>query len=323
MMPRKKEIITVVFCFFITAGLLILSRDGFSLESNPEITVEKELQQTKGFFLTETEGGETKWDIRASSAEFLSGNLVVLKKVKINFYEKGKKVLTVKADSGHFNKVSQNLHLEKNITGVTSRGETFVTRSLDWISAEQKIETSDKIKIVGQNIIVNAQDLVFYPALNKMILKKNVRTEIYGENKLLPEDAPTIINAETLEIELNQNKAIFLGGVKVVQAHDFLEAKELQVIFDKEGGGIDKLIAKGEVKISQGNNIGLCEEAIYEFIPVQKVTLKGNSRLKRGKQKFSGETIIFLIDEQRAIIKEKVRGVMFPQKGQKGILPHF
>ena len=187
MLPKKKGIITVISCFVIMAGLLIFAGDGFSLEPNPERTVGEKLhQQTKGFFLTETEGRETKWDIGASSAEFLSGNLVVLKKVKINFYEKGKKVLTVKADSGHFDKVSQNLHLEKNITGVTSRGEMFVTQNLDWVSAEQKIETSDKIKITGQNIIVDAQGLVFYPALNKMILKKNVKAEIYGENKFIP-----------------------------------------------------------------------------------------------------------------------------------------
>ena len=137
------------------------------------------------------------------------------------------------------------------------------------------------------------------------------------------EGTPTIINAETLEIELDRNKAVFLGGVKVVHVHGFLEAEELQVIFDKKGGRIDKLIAKGGVKISQGNNTGLCEEAIYEFTPVQKVTLQGNPRLNRNKQKFSGEIIIFLIDEQRVIIKEKVRGVIFPQKGEKGILPDF
>ncbi len=323
MLPKKKGVITVVSCFFIMAGLFVSARDGFSLEPNSEITVEKKLQETKDFFLTETEGEETKWDIRALSAEFLSGGLVVLKKVKINFYEKGEKVLNVKADSGCFDKVSQNVHLEGNIIGVTNRGETFITQSLDWVSAEKKIETSDKIKITGQNIIVNTQNLVFYPALNKMILKKNVKAEIYGGSKLLPEDTPTIINAETLVLELNQNRATFLGEVKVVQAHGFLETKKLQVVFDKGGGGIDKLIAAGEVKISQGNNIGLCEEAIYEFTPVQKVILKGNPLLKRGKQKFNGETIIFLIDEQRVIIKEKVRGVIFPQKGEKGILPDF
>lgn len=186
MLSKKKGISIIISCFFIMGGLLVSVGAGFSLEPDSEITVGEKLQETKDFFLTETEGGETKWDIRALSAEFLSSGLVILEKAKINFYEKGKKVLTVKADSGHFDKVSQNLHLEKNITGVTSRGEMFVTQNLDWVSAEQKIETSDKIKITGQNIIVDAQGLVFYPALNKMILKKNVKAEIYGENKFIP-----------------------------------------------------------------------------------------------------------------------------------------
>jgi len=137
------------------------------------------------------------------------------------------------------------------------------------------------------------------------------------------ESPPTIINAESLEINLEQNKAIFLGGVKAVQGDGTLESQELQVFFEKESGGIKKLIAKGNVKISQGENVGLCEEAIYEFAPKQKVTLKGNPQLKRGKQKFSGEIIVFLIDEQKVIIKQKVTGVVFPQKGERGLAPIF
>lgn len=159
--------------------------------------------------------------------------------------------------------------------------------------------------------------IIIFGIMGCVLFSVSSRPVMGGEE----EDTPTIINAETLEIELDRNKAVFLGEVKVVHAHNFLEAEELQVFFDKEDGGIDKLIAKGGVKISQGNNIGLCEEAIYELTPVQKVTLKGNPLLNRGKQKFSGETIIFLIDEQRVIIKEKVRGVVFPQKGEKSILP--
>ncbi len=186
MLLKKNGSSIVISCFFIIGGLLVSAGAGFSLEPNPEINVGEKLQETKDFFLTETEGGETKWDIRALSAEFSSGGLVILKKVKINFYEKGEKVLNVKADSGRFNKVSQDVHLKGNIIGVTNRGEIFITQNLNWVSAEKKIETSDKIKITGQNVIVNARGFVFYPALNKMILKKNVKAEIYGENKLLP-----------------------------------------------------------------------------------------------------------------------------------------
>ena len=186
MLSKKKGISIIISCFFIMGGLLVSVGAGFSLEPDSEITVGEKLQETKDFFLTETEGGETKWDIRALSAEFLSSGLVILEKAKINFYEKGKKVLNVKADSGRFNKVSQDVHLEGNVIGVTNRGETFITQNLNWVSAEKKIETSDKIKITGQNVIVNARGFVFYPALNKMILKKNVKAEIYGGSKLLP-----------------------------------------------------------------------------------------------------------------------------------------
>lgn len=143
------------------------------------------------------------------------------------------------------------------------------------------------------------------------------------QEKEQEKEFPTIINAESLEIELNQNKATFLGGVKAVHNQGVLESRELEVIFDKESGRITKLIAKGKVKINQEDNIGLCEEAIYEFTPVQKVTLKGNPQLQRGKQKFSGETIVFFIDEKRVVIKEKVKGVVFPKKGEKGLSPIF
>ena len=140
---------------------------------------------------------------------------------------------------------------------------------------------------------------------------------------LAEEETPTVINAESLVIEMNENKATFLGGVKAVQAEGTLESRELQVIFNKDEEEIDKLIAKGKVKITQGNNIGTCEEAIYEFSPKRKVIMKGNPHLKQGKQKFSGEVITFLLDEERVIIKQKVRGVVFPQKKKEGILPKF
>lgn len=135
------------------------------------------------------------------------------------------------------------------------------------------------------------------------------------------ETSPTVIDAERLEIDLNQNMASFIGKVKAVHEQGVLECQELQVIFEKSTGQINKLVAKGKVKISQDNNTGLCEEAIYEFIPKRKITLTGNPQLTRGKEKFSGESIIFLVDEQRIIIKDKVKGVVFPQKSKEGDLP--
>ncbi len=148
---------------------------------------------------------------------------------------------------------------------------------------------------------------------------------VFGQTKMVTgqESSPTIINADSLEINLDQNKAVFLGKVKASQSDGILECRELQVIFDKKNEQISKLIAKGEVKIRQGQNEGVCEEAVYEFTPQQKVTLRGNPELRRGQQKFSGEIIVFLIEEQRVIIKNKVEGVVFPQKGENPLAPIF
>jgi|GEM_PF-5737823 len=181
-MSLKNRGVTILY-FSMAAVLLISASPKSSGEPNFEKAAEEGNQETKEFFLTETEAGQTKWDIRSSSAEFSSEGIVYLKKVKINLYEDGNRILNIKADGGRFDDVNKNVHLKGNVIGITDRGESFLTQSLHWISAEERIESADKIKITGENMIINAQGLVLYPALNKIILKKNVKAEIYGGNE--------------------------------------------------------------------------------------------------------------------------------------------
>jgi len=116
---------------------------------------------------------------------------------------------------------------------------------------------------------------------------------------------------------------VFSGRVKAKQQDGTLECQKLEVHFAKEGGGLDKLVADGEVKISQGENTGTCQKAVYEFLPQEKVTMSGQPLLTRGQQKFSGETIVFYLKEQKVVIKNNVLGVVFPQKKGQGPKPLF
>jgi len=184
MLHKSKNLI--IFLFLITVGLFTSVLPELSFASNSETTDLKQSQETKEFFLTETEKGKTKWDIRALSAEFSSEGLVFLNNVKINVYENGSSILSVKADSGHYNNIEKTVHLEGNVIGITDRGDSFVTQTLDWISSEKKIVTDDKVKITGQNLVINAQGLVFYHDLKKIILKKDIKAEVYGGNKAFP-----------------------------------------------------------------------------------------------------------------------------------------
>lgn len=189
----KKYKYVIIFSFFIVAGFIMISfslpahsKSSFSYDSVAKPTTNEHFQETKDFFLSETEGGQTKWEIRAKSAEFKSEGLVLLNKVKINLYEDGVEFLNIQADAGRFDNINKNVHLEGNIIGITNRGESFATQTLDWFSAEKKIITSDNVKITGQNLIVKAKGLEIFPELKKIILKKNIKAEFYGGNKTLP-----------------------------------------------------------------------------------------------------------------------------------------
>ena len=184
MAQKKKGVI--IFLFLITVAVFISACPEFSFASDSETTDLEQFQETKEFFLTETEEGKIKWDIRAVSAEFSSEGLVLLNNVKINLYEDENKVLNIKADFGRFDNIEKTVHLEGNVIGITDQGDSFVTQTLDWISSERKVVTDDKVKITGQNLVINAQGLVFYPDLKKIVFRKNIKAEVYGGNKAFP-----------------------------------------------------------------------------------------------------------------------------------------
>ncbi len=181
---QEKDIDLSLFVISSLTAFLLVTLPLFA--SNSETSEPEQLQETKEFFLTETEEGQKKWDIKAASAEFSSEGLVRLKDVKINLYDKEKKVLDVKADSGYFSNVDKTVHLEGNVMGATDRGENFSTQKLDWIASEKKIITNDKVKVTSQNLIINAQGVEILPELKKIIFKKNIKAEVYGGNKTFP-----------------------------------------------------------------------------------------------------------------------------------------
>ena len=77
------------------------------------------------------------------------------------------------------------------------------------------------------------------------------------------------------------------------------------------------MAAEGDVKIEQEGNRGACQKAVYELLPEEKMVMTGNPLLQRGEQQFSGETITFFPGEQRVVIKNKVRGVVFPRENKE------
>jgi lipopolysaccharide transport protein LptA len=119
------------------------------------------------------------------------------------------------------------------------------------------------------------------------------------------------IKADRLIADLEANLAEFAGNVQVSQGNTVLTADRLQLYYRKNSkyqqdmildkGALDKLEARGEVKILFGDgNATACAE-MTEYIPASdELVLSGsNSTVVSGDNSISGSKLIFYRSEGR------------------------
>ncbi len=110
-----------------------------------------------------------------------------------------------------------------------------------------------------------------------------------GEPDTIPEDAITITAEEEANFDSNTRVAIFIGKVAVDDQQFFMTCDKLTVYLNKEGGGMNRAEAEGNVNILQKSgpdnegdpSRGKSQRAIYN--PEQgTVTLIGSPEVQQG-----------------------------------------
>ncbi len=248
--------------------------------------------------------GKKAWDISGKSADIIS-DTVKLKDVTGNLYGE-KEDIQLNADMGDFNKTDGKVHLQDNVVITTSQGATLTTDSLDWDRKNQTVTTVDQVNIARDNMMAAALGASGEPNLKKVDLEKEVNVQIFPQEKNAegaPENKATKITITCdgpLQVDYDAGIATFNNNVKVDRDDAQIYSDTLLVYFlnnkqsqDKEqeekdaagaegvagmGSKIDKIIARGNVKIVQGENISYSQEAVYSGMS-KKITLVGKPRL--------------------------------------------
>ncbi len=284
-----------IFIIFIVLSTLLIIDKSSSL-ARDEATEEPQ-QQIQDFSIAGFgEKGKKSWDISGESAD-MSQDAIYLNNIVGNFYgEKDNVRLT--ADKGNFDKTEGKLHLEQNVVITTSSGAKLTTDSLDWDKKSKVVATLDKVNIERENMITTAQGATGEPNLNKISLEKDVQVEIKPQEK---EGKPgegvknkIIITCDgPLQIDYQKNIGTFNNNVKVETQDVVIYSDTMEVYFIKAGqsdkvepsekttmmgASIDKIIARGNVKIARGDNISYSEEATYSAQD-KKITLSGSPKL--------------------------------------------
>lgn len=113
----------------------------------------------------------------------------------------------------------------------------------------------------------------------------------------------THITADTLVIDIDSDKAEFIGNVKAVQGTTVITSNRLIILYrkntsdTKENESIKEIIATGNVNIFFDDKIAHTQHAVYTA-DTGIFTLTGpGSKIKSGNNSISGSKIIFFRDD--------------------------
>lgn len=246
------------------------------------------------------EKGKKNWDLSGKSADIFT-EVVKLNDVTGNLYGKDENI-KLTADKGDFNKVDGKVHLESNVVITTSSGTKLTTDSLDWDRKNQLVTTDDTVNIQRDNMVIVANGAKGEPNLKKVALEKDVKLDINPANQVESEGQAVkekiVITCDgPLEIDYEKNIATFNNNVKVERTDSTIYSDKMDVYFiasGKEekpkdatqtnksqefmGSKIDRIVARGNVRVVRGENMSYSEEAIYTAAD-KKLILNGRPKL--------------------------------------------
>lgn len=154
---------------------------------------------------------------------------------------------------------------------------------------------------------------------------------------------PIHIIADRLEVDNKARQAQFIGHVRAQQGDVTLHSDTLTITYvsekreegspsdkkkgeqfleaGREGERIEKIIARGKVRLIQGNRTAEGDEAIF-FSEERKIVLTGNPVIRQAQDHISGERVTVFLDKEISIVEGKgesrVKAVIHPEKGLKG-----
>jgi lipopolysaccharide export system protein LptA len=142
------------------------------------------------------------------------------------------------------------------------------------------------------------------------------------------QERPLVIKSNTLEIDNDKKVVTFTGNVDARKDDWIMNCNTMTLFYQGQSGGsdkenlrVDRIVAKGDVRISRPlGGEATAEEAVY-YQAEEKVVLTGGPMVKQGEDFVEGSKITLLLKENRSIVegseRNKVRAVIAPRSGQR------
>lgn len=114
----------------------------------------------------------------------------------------------------------------------------------------------------------------------------------------------TEVTSDTMDANLEKNEALFKGNVEVKDPTFRMTANEMTVYFHENTNGIERIFAKGNVRIDQKNKKAEAQEANY-FVKEARIVLTGNPKVHEEGKTLQGKIITFYRNTQKTEVEGK------------------
>jgi lipopolysaccharide export system protein LptA len=150
---------------------------------------------------------------------------------------------------------------------------------------------------------------------NKVMKKALPETNTAKPTDPVDKGQPIDVTSDKVEAFWKENLVIFKGNVIARQKDMVIYADSLEVVTHEDGKGIERAIAGGNVKIQQGLRVANCQKAVFYNVD-QKLVLTGDPKVSEGDNIVLGDEIIFDINKNRVEVKGGPSG-----RGKAKVLP--
>lgn len=134
---------------------------------------------------------------------------------------------------------------------------------------------------------------------------------VYSQSNANNSSLPVEATADDLQVNSQDNSAVFTGNAKVVQGLLNLIANTITVFFEDEAKNISSVDALGNVKFTNGTETAEANTANFN-VTTQTITFSGNVILRQAQTVLTGNKMTYNITTGRSKMTDNVKTVYNP-----------
>jgi len=221
-----------------------------------------------------TPEGQKEIEIEGDSADIMA-ETVQLMNVMAKAYAEEVPV-TVTADTGHYDKKQNKIHIAQNVVATTEDGTRLMTEELDMHPGEHIIENEVSTQVKRDNINVEGLGARADTRLKKVKFKKNVTVVVRNPDE--KESGPTTITCDgPLVVDYERNIAHFKDNVVAEDSRGKLTADMMDVYYNKVSRRVSKIVAAGNVVIQNPDGNKTFSDSVIYLAEEGRIILGGDT----------------------------------------------